>query len=64
MAARCEAASVLPVFFSTQGTALSASIAGQGGKPSARERSRSAAPLLAVSLLGLALVHAGTIAEQ
>ena len=32
-AARCEAASVLPVFFSTQGAALSASIAGHGGRP-------------------------------
>ena len=33
IAARCEAASVLPVFFSTQGMAFSASIAAHGGEP-------------------------------
>ena len=44
IAARCDGASVLPVFFSTHGMALSASIAGHGGAPRPNARSRSAMP--------------------
>ncbi|GJE43579.1 hypothetical protein AEGHOMDF_2758 [Methylobacterium soli] len=41
-ASTCEGESVLPVFCSTQGRALSRSISGQGGVPAARSISRSA----------------------
>ena len=38
IAARCDAANVLPVFFSTHGIALSASISGHGGAPSPQRK--------------------------
>ena len=41
-ASRWLSARVRPVFSSTQGIALSASIAGQGGAPAAKRSSRSA----------------------